>query len=105
MPIMNNNKAGGDFHPLIDTVGERQIITSLVDGVYETNVDSVIDGNRCWLFRYSSGTKQMAIKRHHREIAKAQPKIEHPCRCGSLNTRYNICGDFWECPSCLMDRM
>jgi hypothetical protein len=95
------------FKPMIDIVNERKIITQQIDGGYEISVYALTrDGAMgLWLERYVTNRAEHAIKHHHQCVEQAKPKENHACRCGSLNTRYNICGDFWECPSCQRDRM
>jgi hypothetical protein len=95
-----------DLFPLIDIIGDKKIITQQIDGGYETSVYALTSDGAMglWLERHIIDKEHTAIKHHQRMIEEAKPKQEHPCRCGSLNTRYNPIGKYWECPVCQRDR-
>jgi hypothetical protein len=58
-----------------------------------------------WLERHQMNKPEYAIRKHYQCAENAESKKEHPCRCGSLNTRYNPVSDIWECPGCISDRL
>jgi hypothetical protein len=96
-----------DLFPLIDIIGDKKIITQQIDDGYETSVYALTrDGAMgLWLERHRINNAEHAIKQHQQCVEDAGPKKNHPCRCGSLNTRYNSISDIWECPSCIQDRL
>jgi hypothetical protein len=93
--------------PLIDIVNGKKIITQQIDDGYETSVYALTrdDAMGLWLEQHIINRAEYAIRKHYQCVEDAEPKKEHPCKCGSLNTRYNQIGKYWECPACQRDRM